>query len=131
MSVASLKQCSLIIDRNHYLYSLMLKKVNKSLIKKKRKYIHIFSVKQEEWEKGEKEKTNNYLQLLSFITCIYSYYPNVMLLSRVIPTMLSLCGLNKVISTFHSKGPNNSQQRLPNLANKYLLYGNFEWNKPL
>ena len=33
---------------------------------------------------------------------------------------------------FYSKGPNNSRQYLPNLANKYLSYGgNFEWNKPL
>ena len=47
-----------------------------------------------------------------------------MLLSRVIPTMLSLRGLNKVISRFYSKGPNNSRQHLPNLANRYLSVAN-------
>ena len=61
---------------------------------------------------------------------IYTYYPNVRLVSRVIPTMPSVRRFNKVISRFYSKGPNNSRQYLPNLANKYLLYGNFEWNKP-
>ena len=40
--------------------------------------------------------------------------------------MLSVRRLNKVISRFYSKGPNNSQQYLPNLANKYLLNGNFD-----
>ena len=47
-------------------------------------YIFFFpSNKKNGWK-----KTNNYLQLLSFVTCIYSYYPNVRLI---------------VISRFYSK----------------------------
>ena len=37
---------------------------------------------------NEEKRENNYLQLISFVTCIYFYYPNVRLMERVIPTML-------------------------------------------
>ena len=109
------------IDRNHHLYRLMLK----------RKYMYIkISYKEKKILSNKENKTIIYNYSLLLPEYIYTYYPNVRLVSRVIPTMPSVRRFNKVISRFYSKGPKNSRQYLPNLANKYLLYGNFEWNKP-